>query len=39
MDPPADLWLPLQADPASENHIGRVRVAARPASLSNWPSV
>ncbi len=29
MDPPADLWLPLQADPASENHIGRVRVAAR----------
>ncbi len=29
MDPPADLWLPLQADPSSENHIGRVRVAAR----------
>ena len=29
MDPPADLWLPLQADPSSENHIGCVRVAAR----------
>jgi hypothetical protein len=29
MDPPADLWLPLQAHPESENHVGRVRVAAR----------
>jgi putative ABC transport system permease protein len=28
-DPPADLWLPLQADPSSEDHVGRVRVAAR----------
>ena len=29
MDPPADIWLPLQADPSTENHINRVRVAAR----------
>jgi len=29
MDPPADLWLPLQADPSSSDHVGRVRVAAR----------
>jgi len=29
MDPPADLWLPLQADRTSEDHVGRVRVAAR----------
>jgi len=29
MDPPADLWLPLQADRRSEDHVGRVRVAAR----------
>ena len=29
MDPPADVWLPLQADPSTENHISRVRVAAR----------
>jgi len=29
LDPPADIWLPLQADPATEDHIGRVRVAGR----------
>jgi putative ABC transport system permease protein len=28
-DTPADIWLPLQADPSSGDHIGRVRVAAR----------
>jgi predicted permease len=28
-DPPADVWLPLQADPCSADHVGRVRVAAR----------
>ena len=28
-DPPAELWLPLQADRISEDHVGRVRVAAR----------
>lgn len=28
-DTMADIWLPLQADPSSEDHIGRVRVAAR----------
>lgn len=28
-DPPTDVWLPLRADPSSEDHIGRVRVAAR----------
>ena len=29
LDPPADIWLPLQADPLSTDHLGRVRVAAR----------
>jgi len=29
MDPPADIWLPLQADASHDDHIGRVRVAAR----------
>ncbi len=29
MESPADVWLPLQADPSSADHIGRVRVAAR----------
>jgi|SRR5579863_8167548 len=29
METPADIWLPLQADPSSNDHIGRVRVAAR----------
>ena len=29
MDPPADLWLPLQAEFRSVDHVGRVRVAAR----------
>lgn len=29
MEPPADLWLPLQADSRSIDHVGRVRVAAR----------
>ncbi|MBZ5726095.1 MAG: ABC transporter permease [Acidobacteriia bacterium] len=29
MEPPADLWLPLKADPRSADHVGRVRVAAR----------
>ena len=28
-DTPADIWLPLQADPSNYDHIGRVRVAAR----------
>ena len=28
-DSPADVWLPLQADRTSEDHVGRVRVAAR----------
>jgi putative ABC transport system permease protein len=28
-DPPADLWLPLEADPSSTDHVSRVRVAAR----------
>jgi predicted permease len=28
-DPPADIWLPLQADPDAADHVGRVRVAAR----------
>jgi len=29
MDPPADIWLPLQADPSTADHVSRVRVAAR----------
>jgi putative ABC transport system permease protein len=29
MDPPPDIWLPLQADPSTSGHLGRVRVAAR----------
>ncbi len=29
LDPPADLWLPLQADSAAEDHAARVRVVAR----------
>jgi putative ABC transport system permease protein len=28
-DPPADVWLPLRADPQTHDHISRVRVAAR----------
>ncbi len=28
-DPPADVWLPLQADPATSNHAHYLRVAAR----------
>jgi predicted permease len=27
--PPADVWLPLQADPSTSSHLSRVRVAAR----------
>jgi len=29
MDPPADVWLPLQADASAGDHMSRVRVAAR----------
>ncbi len=29
LDPPADLWLPLQADAAQADYIGRLHVAAR----------
>ncbi|HEY2016918.1 MAG TPA: ABC transporter permease [Bryobacteraceae bacterium] len=29
MDPPADVWLPLRAEAGSEDHVGRVHVAAR----------
>jgi putative ABC transport system permease protein len=29
MDPPADIWVPLQPDPASSDHISRVSVVAR----------
>ena len=29
MDPPADLWLPLQADASAGDHLGRVRAVAR----------
>lgn len=29
MDPPSDIWLPLQPDPSSSDHISRVSVVAR----------
>ncbi|MBZ5623406.1 MAG: ABC transporter permease [Acidobacteriia bacterium] len=29
MSPPADIWLPLQADPSTSGHLSRVHVAAR----------